>query len=175
MPDLTIVVRRVLFCHPQEAYAAWTEPEELAHWWCRAENGGRVLHALRADVRPGGEFHFDSSAASGERQVITGTYVRVEPPALLEWTWSLDGAVPELVTAAFDPHELGCEISIRHRRGCRAGRKHVARQARRLLVLPGHPRRAAGPSGELSGYPRLSCRYHLHSRARSSADRAPDF
>ena len=67
-----------------QVFAAFVEPDRRLQWWTA---GGR-FRALRgeSDLRPGGAWslHFDSA---GHPTSVQGTYRRVEPPHLVEFTW----------------------------------------------------------------------------------------
>jgi uncharacterized protein YndB with AHSA1/START domain len=66
-------------------FAAVTDPQQRLRWWTA---GGRFI-ALDAasDLRPGGAWsiRFDSG---GRPTSVQGVYRRVEPPHLVEFTWS---------------------------------------------------------------------------------------
>ena len=63
------------------AWAALTSPAAVAAWW-----GGHV----RLEPRPGGRLHERWTDERGRAVVTTGVVTRLEPPTLLEMTWSDD-------------------------------------------------------------------------------------
>src|SRR5262245_18429315 len=75
-------VQRVLDAGIDEVYDAWTRPEILSEWLI---SGGRLV---KADVRVGGEFHFDTGdVPAGRSPAHTGRYLVLERPTRIEFTW----------------------------------------------------------------------------------------
>jgi uncharacterized protein YndB with AHSA1/START domain len=62
-------------------FRAWTEPEALQRW-LRPKGMGMTVSKL--DVRVGGSFRFDLANGGS----IVGTYLHVDPPEKLVFTWS---------------------------------------------------------------------------------------
>ena len=71
----TIVFTRELSAPPSEAFAAWTQPEQVAVWW---DPTGQRLARCDIDLRVGGGFAF--AAASHPDRPFTGTYREISPP-----------------------------------------------------------------------------------------------
>ncbi|MFO1185103.1 MAG: SRPBCC domain-containing protein [Bauldia sp.] len=76
---------RLLAATPEEAFAAWTEPEQVAAWW---DPAGQRLAECRIDLRPGGAFLFRTAAAS---HAFSGVYREIAPPERL--VFDANGAV----------------------------------------------------------------------------------
>ena len=74
----TIRFTRELSAPPGEAFAAWTDPEQVALWW---DPTGERLAACDIDLRVGGAFSFVSRNHSG--MPFTGIYREISPPARL--------------------------------------------------------------------------------------------
>jgi uncharacterized protein YndB with AHSA1/START domain len=79
------MVKRVLDATVEEVYDAWTDPAILIEWLI---SGGRLV---KADVRVGGEFHFDmGDVPTGRSPAHTGRYLVLERPTRIEFTWHSD-------------------------------------------------------------------------------------
>jgi uncharacterized protein YndB with AHSA1/START domain len=82
------IVEQVTIEAPAERiFEALVSPEHRAKWW--GAEGRFKLISMESDLRPGGEWvmHFDSN---GRPTSVRGTYRRIEPPRLLEFTWLND-------------------------------------------------------------------------------------
>lgn len=117
---------RVIRAPRPRVYEAWTNPDILKQWF-----GPARMHCPDAtlDVRVGGEYRIDvvpdvlpearEGEACGERRSSAlGSYTRVVPNELLQFTWSPDWNVGEesLVTVTFKDATGGTEVTIRHER-----------------------------------------------------------
>ena len=80
----TIVSEIEIAAPAATVFAAFTDPEQRLRWWTA---GGRFTPLeMESDLRRGGAWsmRFDSN---GRPTSIAGTYRRVEPPHLVEFTW----------------------------------------------------------------------------------------
>jgi uncharacterized protein YndB with AHSA1/START domain len=114
-PAGAVTLRRT-FAIPREAvFEAWTDPQALMTWF-----GGQIARTLDAaiDLRPGGAFRL--TMQSGEEiGAVEGTYVVVEPPQRLVFTWRWDrrdveGGRESLVTVEFRDRDGATEVVIKH-------------------------------------------------------------
>jgi len=110
-----VVVRRTLRCSPQEAYDEWLDPEATLDWMC--PRPARCL-AVELDPRVGGKLRIDIEE-DGVVFFVTGTYVALDRPRLLSFTWWCstwtDPDLETTVTVTFDPDENGDTLmTIRH-------------------------------------------------------------
>lgn len=93
------------FDAPRElVWQAWTDPDHMAQWW-----GPRGISTPREsivmDLRPGGRIQFDMvDDATGERYPNSGTFLEVEPPALIVWADDgfADGSGKGIATIRFE-------------------------------------------------------------------------
>ena len=70
----SIKIARMLEASPAEAFAAWTEPDQVACWW---DPSGKSLSSCEIDLRPGGAFRF---VPQGHPDMpFTGTYTEIVP------------------------------------------------------------------------------------------------
>lgn len=74
----TITFERAFDAPRDEVFDAWTDPEQIKHWW---DPTGMPLAACVVDLRVGGTFTFTN--ASGHAPPFAGVYRRVERPASL--------------------------------------------------------------------------------------------
>ncbi len=101
-PSLTL--KRRLNAPPSKVFAAWTDPEKLAHWFGPADTVAGSSSA-ELDVRVGGRFRIRFSTANGEHHEVGGVYREVTPDQRLVFTWAWR-STPEresLVTVALKP------------------------------------------------------------------------
>lgn len=80
-PSLTL--KRRLKASPAAAYAAWSDPAQLARWF--GPDGGPVLSA-ETDVRVGGRYRIVFCTEDGEEHNVSGTYREVVPDERLTFT-----------------------------------------------------------------------------------------
>jgi uncharacterized protein YndB with AHSA1/START domain len=85
--DTEIRIERVLPATITKVYDAWTRTDLLAQWYC--PNPDLDLK-VEADVRAGGAY----VVAMGPH-VVRGTYLEVEPPHRLVFSWKWDGTDDE--------------------------------------------------------------------------------
>jgi uncharacterized protein YndB with AHSA1/START domain len=116
-PSLRLVVRRTIPARPERLFEAWTQPEQLRAWW--GPRGVRCTGA-EVDARVGGRYKIQNELPDGRTLVISGTFVSVEPPERLVYTWAIEGSgeglETELVTVQFQAHPLGAEVIVTHER-----------------------------------------------------------
>ncbi|WP_433161345.1 SRPBCC family protein [Kribbella sp. CA-247076] len=84
-PDIRI--ERVLPATVGAVYDAWTQVGLLTRWYC--PNPDLELK-VQADVRVGGEYVVEMGP-----HVVRGTYLEVEPPHRLAFSWHWDGTDDE--------------------------------------------------------------------------------
>lgn len=103
-------ITRDLSVPPSHVWAALTRPEALAAWFWPA----RMAVTAKADARPGGAFRIEALTPA---MAVTGTYVEVDPPRLLMFTWRWDGETAEsLVTITLSEQDGGTSLSLVHER-----------------------------------------------------------
>jgi uncharacterized protein YndB with AHSA1/START domain len=77
-------VSRVIPASREEAFKAWTDPEQIKRWFGPGEF--RTPEA-EFDLRPGGSYRFVMEAPGGNPMPISGTYHEIDEPSLLVYTW----------------------------------------------------------------------------------------
>jgi uncharacterized protein YndB with AHSA1/START domain len=91
-----IRIERVLPATIATVYDAWTRADLLVQWYC--PNPDLELK-VKADVRPGGDYVVEMGP-----HVVRGTYLEVEPPHRLVFSWKWDGT-------ADDPTQVSVELT----------------------------------------------------------------
>lgn len=100
-----VIFRRVVDAPPDLAFAVWTEPEHLRHWW-----GPRQFELVvcESDPRAGGCYRFVQRAPDGQEHTFDGVYREVDRPQRLVRTFVYAGApedeAVETVTFLRDGH-----------------------------------------------------------------------
>ena len=90
--DLSVDLRRTVHAPREQVFRTWTSPEVLMKW----SPGPLGHHVVRAamDVRPGGGFQITlANARTASVYTIEGTYVTVESPSRLVYSWRWDSRV----------------------------------------------------------------------------------
>lgn len=81
--ELELVITRVFNAPRALVFAAWTEPEHLAHW--SGPQGFTTPHS-DMDLREGGKYRACLRSPQGEDHWVTGVYKAIEPPHRLVMT-----------------------------------------------------------------------------------------
>lgn len=87
------------FAAPRDlVWQVWTQGEHLAQWWGPK---GCSIRVAKADVRPGGEFHYAMSFGSAPEMWAKFVYREVEPPKRLVYVSSFSDAEGGMTRAPF--------------------------------------------------------------------------
>ncbi|TBT83367.1 SRPBCC domain-containing protein [Propioniciclava sinopodophylli] len=76
----TIRIERSFDCRPGRVWDAWTKPDLLDRWFCPNPD---LRVSSHADAREGGAYRVNM----GGEYIVSGSYQRLEEPAVLECTW----------------------------------------------------------------------------------------
>jgi uncharacterized protein YndB with AHSA1/START domain len=112
-PAPTVTIKRVIAGTAEDIFDLWTHPKLMVRWM--SPYAGTVHSEAAADVRVGGAFKL--SMVSGDSVCdIHGTYVEVERPTKLVFTWRgpPTANVNTLVTLALKALETGTELTLTH-------------------------------------------------------------
>ena len=103
---------------PEEVFDAWLEPELLRRWMAGAvsdlADGG--LETAEVDARVGGHFTF-ADRRRGELAVHRGTYLEIDRPRRLVFTWLPEPTPPDehsVVTITIEATAGGCLLTLTH-------------------------------------------------------------
>jgi uncharacterized protein YndB with AHSA1/START domain len=114
----TLRLERFIASSPEDLFALWIEPEQVARWWA-PDGYEAAVHDL--DVRPGGVWRIVLRASGGRERAMGGVYRVVEPPRRLAFSWAWEeapgarGNVTE-VTASFEAVPGGTRLVLVHQR-----------------------------------------------------------
>jgi uncharacterized protein YndB with AHSA1/START domain len=88
-----LVITRVFQAPCALVFAAWTEPEHLAHW---SGPAGFTTPHHEMDLRPGGRYRACLRSPEGVDHWVQGEYRVIEPPSRLVMThaWDNDDGQP---------------------------------------------------------------------------------
>ena len=70
---------------PELVFDALVTPEDLAAWWGSPEL--YRTHDWKIDLRPGGDYSCKATSATGHLSIVRGTYLEVDRPRTLSYTW----------------------------------------------------------------------------------------
>lgn len=98
-----------------ELWGAWTDPDELQHWW-----HPRGVHTPRdtieVDLRVGGSYRYTMiNDSTGEQYPTGGVYLEVEAPSRLVFTWGHPDVEPNdspLITVALAADGDRCRMTF---------------------------------------------------------------
>jgi len=87
----------VIEAPPEVVFESLVSPGELEHWWGQDEL--YRTHDWIVDLRPGGERSCRATSANGDKGMVTGVHLEVDPPRTLAHTWkpSWDPTLPETI------------------------------------------------------------------------------
>jgi uncharacterized protein YndB with AHSA1/START domain len=109
----TLVLERVVASTPQKIFDLWTQPKLMARWM--SPYPGVVACEAAADVRVGGAYKLSMESA-GSSCEIEGTYIEVDPPTKLVFTWCgpPTAGANTLVTLNLKPLQTGTKLTLTH-------------------------------------------------------------
>ena len=81
----TIVGDIEIAAPPEVVFDALVTPDDLAAWW--GAEGMYRTHDWKIDLRPGGEWSCLATSATGAGMTVHGTYLEVDRPRALAYTW----------------------------------------------------------------------------------------
>jgi uncharacterized protein YndB with AHSA1/START domain len=108
--NLSLVFQRTLRASCEQAFDAWTLPEQIAQWW---DPSGARLTRCQIDLRVGGQFVFENA---GHSLPFSGVYRSVERPFKLVFE-----ALGAVGTVLFGATEQGTQMQVTI---CCASREH---------------------------------------------------
>jgi uncharacterized protein YndB with AHSA1/START domain len=90
--ELTLEIRRLLPAAPSVAFAAFSEPDELAKWWGPQ---GFTIPSMEFDPRVGATYRIEMHPPEGDSFYLVGEFRDVDPPARLAFTFEWEDPDPD--------------------------------------------------------------------------------
>jgi uncharacterized protein YndB with AHSA1/START domain len=90
--ELTLEIKRLLSAPPSVAFAAFSEPNELAKWWGPQ---GFTIPSMEFDPRVGTTYRIEMQPPEGDSFYLIGEFRDVDPPARLAFTFVWEDPDPE--------------------------------------------------------------------------------
>jgi uncharacterized protein YndB with AHSA1/START domain len=110
---LTLELKRILLAPPVVAFAAFSDPNQLAEWWGPR---GFTVPSLEFDPRVGERFRIEMQPPEGDRFHLAGEFREVDPPARLAFTFVWDPPDPDdletLVALSFRDLGESTEVNL---------------------------------------------------------------
>ena len=100
----------------ETVFRAWTEPEALKTWF--APDSSYKVEIAEVDLRVGGRYRLVMKSPDGEFFRVGGTYLDIERPHRLAFTWAWESKPEEesLVTVELQSSGQGTELTLTHER-----------------------------------------------------------
>ena len=113
----SLEVRKTIAASRDKVFRAWTQPAAVKQWF---PPPGYEAAPTDIDLRPGGTYRWGlRKLPDGEPFWTTGSFIEVEPPRRLVYTWLWSG-LPESkatrVTIDFHDRDGKTEVVLRHDR-----------------------------------------------------------
>lgn len=112
----SLSLKRTLAAPRDKVFRAWTRPEELKKWFCRASDES-LTSIIEWDLRVGGKYRVEIRSPEGKLYRLAGTYREIKPTERLvyTWKWEEDPEFPEtLVTVEFHDRGDSTEVVLTH-------------------------------------------------------------
>jgi uncharacterized protein YndB with AHSA1/START domain len=103
-PAFELVMERLIDAPRARVFEAWTEPEQIKHWFAPKPY---TLTVEKMDFRPGGRFSMAMHAPNGDGHPFTGTYREIDPPAKLVWSGEFSNGPTEQIRTEVTFEEQG--------------------------------------------------------------------
>jgi len=82
-----LVYERTFDASREQVWKAFTDPQLIPRWW---GPHGTTTTVAEMDVKPGGKWRYDTSAADRDDVSFYGEYLEVTPPERIRWTFMFD-------------------------------------------------------------------------------------
>jgi uncharacterized protein YndB with AHSA1/START domain len=78
-----VIAERIINAPRELVFKAWTDPEQVKHWWGPKDHTAPVA---KADLRVGGKYHYAMRSPDGQDFWTTGVYKEFAPPERVVYT-----------------------------------------------------------------------------------------
>ena len=121
-------LEKILPVPPGRVFGAFTDAEQLRHWWGPV---GFTVASLQFDPAEGTDYRITMQPPEGDVFHIRGTFRAVEAPRRLSYTFIYEEPDADdqetLVTLTFDPHDVGTRLMLDQEPFKTAGRLELHR------------------------------------------------
>ena len=118
--NLTLHLSKIVKAPRSRAFAAWTQPAELMHWFAP---GTMKPEAIDVDLRVGGAFRWamcgPSPRTGQDMQIVfTGQFLDIQADTLLRFSWQSESQPEDrtVVTVSFADVDGGTEVALTQER-----------------------------------------------------------
>ncbi|WP_426753008.1 SRPBCC family protein [Myxococcus sp. Y35] len=113
--NVQVRVTRQFNASPERVFDAWLTPETVGQWMLGSNVRDEEVLRVAIDARVGGKFSFFVRRGGVEIDHV-GTYLEIDRPRRLVFTWHVDTEADELsrVTVEVTPRDTGCELTLTH-------------------------------------------------------------
>jgi uncharacterized protein YndB with AHSA1/START domain len=113
LDDATLIITRLFDAPVQCVFDAWMSREEWQSW---IGPEGVDCDVLQLEPRVGGRYRLEMRPGVHERIVVSGTFLAIEEPTLLRFTWGADGDPTRqtVITLTFTARGDKTEMTLRH-------------------------------------------------------------
>ena len=110
----SLVISRTYPASVDRVFKAWTDANQLGQWFAPTDD---YTTKANVDLRVGHEYRISITHKGGNVHTVIGTYLVIDPPRKLVYTWRWEGAPADtLVTVDFAPQDESTEVTITHER-----------------------------------------------------------
>lgn len=106
-----LVVRKTIRARRNSVYNAWINPDIMARWFFAGDDWSAKVEA---NPRVGGSYRVDMHAKNGEIYSHTGTYLEMQSPERLSFTWNSPSVKDTTVVLEFVDLGESTEIILTH-------------------------------------------------------------
>ena len=100
----SLQVSQTIRADADRLFRAWTDPEQLVHWW-RMDADGWAFAGASIDLKVGGKYRLGMTSPEGKTHVAFGEYREIQRPTRLAFTWNWENPAESvgetLVTVEF--------------------------------------------------------------------------
>ena len=113
-PSTSLEITRILPASRGRVWRAWTDPAILRDWM--GPDGITHCDTLEMDLRAGGAFRLRMHDREGGTHTVHGTYLAVDEPEYLSFTWAWEGdpSEPSHVSVRIALSERGTRMTLTH-------------------------------------------------------------
>jgi uncharacterized protein YndB with AHSA1/START domain len=111
--DIRVTVVHRFKAAPERVFDAWLSPDLLGQWMFGAKVRDEEILRISVDGRVGGSFSF-LVRRQGEEIDHVGTYLEIDRPRRLVFTWGIGEGDTSRVIIDIVPSGTGCELTLTH-------------------------------------------------------------